>query len=246
MNQRHAAILDRLAGHGHATVRDLSRLTGVSVVTVRHDLDALEREGFIRRVHGGAALLETDNIARRLGIRHEQKLAIARLAATLVEDGETVLIESGSANALLARQLAPRRVQIVAANLFVARQVRAGDQARVAVLGGFFQPDSESLVGALARKGIAETNFAKAFLGMDGFTPETGFTNQDMMRAEIGAAVAAKRTACYVVADSSKFGHTAMSRTCGLEDLAGVITNRDLASEFVSVIRSSPAELYLA
>ncbi len=246
MNQRHAAILDRLAQNGQATVQELSAMSGVSVVTVRHDLDVLEKDGFIRRVHGGAALLDTDNIARRLSIRYEQKLAIAKLAATLVEDNETVLIESGSANALLARQLASRRVQIVAANLFVARQVRAGDPARVAVLGGIYQPDSEGLVGAMARKGIEETNFNKAFLGMDGFTPEAGFTNHDMMRAEIGSAVAARQTACYILADSSKFGRTAMSRICGLEDLAGVITNSDLPARFADAVRASRAALHLA
>lgn len=246
MNHRHSAILDRLAENGQATVQELSAMAGVSLVTIRNDLAALERDGFIRRTHGGAALLETDNIARRLSIRHEQKLAIARLAASLVEDGETILIESGSANALLARELASRKVQIVAANLFVARQIRPGDPARVVVLGGVYQPDSEGLVGALARKGLAETNFSKAFLGMDGFTAKSGFTNHDMMRAEFGAAVAASPGDCYILADSSKFGRTAMSRTCGLKDLAGVVTNRDLAPEFAEIIRSGRVTLHLA
>lgn len=225
---------------------ELSAMTGVSVVTIRHDLAVLERDGFIRRVHGGAALLETDNIARRLSLRYEQKLAIARLASTLVEDNETVLIESGSANALLARQLASRRVQIVAANIFIARQVKPGDPARVAVLGGIYQPDSEGLVGSMTRKGIEETNFTKAFLGMDGFTPETGFTNHDMMRAEIGNAIANRPGASYILADSSKFGRTAMSRICGLEDLAGVITNRDLPQHYIDLIETGKTRLYLA
>lgn len=246
MNPRRSAILEHLAKNGHATVQELAGLSGVSVVTVRHDLGALESEGFLRRTHGGATLLETENISRRLSFRYQEKLRLAKKAAGLIEDGETVLLESGSANALLARELASRNVQIVAANLFVARQVRQGDRARVVVIGGMYQPESESLVGAMARRNIESTFFTAAFLGMDGFTPETGFTNHDMMRAEIGSLIAKRCENTYILADSSKFGRVAMARTCGLDDLAGVITNKDLPDRFVKAIRKSGAKLHLA
>lgn len=246
MNERHAKILDRLAEREQASVQELAELGGVSVVTIRQDLSALEKAGFIRRTHGGATLLDTDNIARRLSIRHDAKLRIARLAAGLVEDGETVLIESGSANALLARELAGRRVTIVAANLFVARQVRPGDPARVVALGGLYQPDSEGVVGSLAKMGIEATNFSKAFIGMDGFTAESGFTNADMMRAEIGAAIVARCSRAYVLGDSSKFGKTSLSRVCGLDDLEGVVTNDDLPEKRADELRAGRAALLLA
>jgi DeoR/GlpR family transcriptional regulator of sugar metabolism len=243
---RRARILDRLGEREQATVRELAELGGVSVVTIRQDLSALERAGFIRRTHGGAALLESDNIARRLSIRYDEKLRIAKLAASLVEDGETVLIESGSANALLARELAGRKVAIVAANLFVARQVRPGDSARVVALGGFYQPDSEGVVGPLARLGIEKTYFSKAFVGIDGFTPHSGFTNSDMMRAEIGAAIVARCEHGYILGDRSKFGRTSLSRVCGLDDVEGVITTADLPGEWAKELRSGRARLLLA
>lgn len=246
MIQRHVDIIDLLSRQDRATVRELSERAGVSEVTIRQDLSHLEREGLLRRVHGGATLLETDNIARRLTIRHEAKLTIAREAAALVEDGETVLVESGSANVLLARELAGREVQLVTNNLFVARQIRPGDRARVAVVGGAYQPESEALVGALAKVGIRETVFSKAFLGMDGFTPEAGFTNRDMMRAEIAAAVIERSRAAYIVGDSSKFGRTGMARFATLEDVAGVITDAGLAADYVALIRKSSATLVLA
>lgn len=219
---------------------------GVSVVTIRQDLNTLEKDGFIRRTHGGATLLDTDNIARRLSIRYEQKLAVARKAASLVEDNETVLIESGSVNALLARELAGRRVQIIAANVFVAQQIRTGDAARVVILGGIYQPESESVVGPLARQGIEATFFSKAFLGMDGFTPEAGFTNSDMMRAEIGSTVVKRCADTFIVGDSTKFNRTSMNRVCGLDDLAGVITNADLPEEQRARLDAGRARLHLA
>lgn len=246
MQDRHNLIIDTLSRCDRATVKELSDLTGVSVVTIRQDLTVLERQGFLRRVHGGATLLETESIARRLSIRYEQKLAIARKAASLVADGETVLLESGSANALLARELAPRKVQIVVANLFVARQIKPGDAARVAVLGGMYQPDSEAVVGPLAKLGIRETYFSKAFLGVDGFTPEAGFTNRDMMRAEISAEIVGRGVPSYVVGDSAKFGRTGLARICGPGELAGVITDAGLDPVFAEAIRASGTKLYLA
>lgn len=246
MNSRHSAILEHLSTKGQVRVQELCGEFDVSPVTMRQDLAALEKGGFLQRTHGGATLLDSENIARRLSIRYDKKLAIAKKAASIVADGETVFLESGSANALLARELAGRKVQIVAANLFVARQVRHGDLARVVVIGGMYQPDSESLVGAMARQNIATTFFTKAFLGMDGFAPATGFTNRDMERAEIAAEIVLRCPAAYVLADSSKFGTIAMARICGLDDVAGVITDGELGKDFAKAIRKSKAKLFLA
>lgn len=246
MNPRRTAILEILSQKGQATVQELAEVSGVSVVTVRQDLSALENDGFLRRTHGGAALLETENISHRMSIRYEEKVRLAKKAASLVKDNETVFIESGSANALLAREIASRPVQIVAANLFIARQIRPGDLARVVVIGGMYQPESESVVGAMARQNIESTFFTAAFLGMDGFTPETGFTNRDMMRAEIAAFIVKRCKKSYILADSSKFGSTGMAHICGLDELAGVITNRDLPKHFAQTITKSTAKLYLA
>lgn len=246
MNPRRSAILEHLSKKRHASVQELCEKFGVSMVTMRRDLGDLEKEGFLRRTHGGAVLQESNNIAHRLSINYEKKMDIAKKAASLVEDGETVFLESGSANALLARELAGRKVQVVAANLFVARQIKPGDLARVVVLGGIFQPDSESLVGSMARQSLSLTFFSKAFIGTDGFTVESGFTNRDMDRAEIATAAVERCPQSYVLADSAKFGAMGMARICGLDDLAGVITDADLAEDMAAGIRRSKAELFLA
>ncbi len=245
MNTRRSAILEYLSEKGQVSVQELCDRLGVSLVTMRQDLTALEKGGFLQRTHGGATLLDSENISHRLSFRYEKKLDIAKRAAKLVDDGETVFLESGSANALLARELSGRRVQIVVANLFMARQIKPGDLARVVVIGGMYQPDSESLVGAMARQNIATTFFTKAFLGVDGFALGTGFTNRDMERAEIAATIVSHCPSTYVLADSTKFGAIAMARICDLDELAGVITNGDLGKEYVKAIRKSRAELFL-
>ncbi len=244
MTPRASRILSHLSVHGQATVRELAEIVGVSSVTVRQDLRSLEQDGLLRRTHGGATLLDSDNIVQRMGIRYEQKLVIARRAAELVQDGETVLIESGSANAVLARELAGRQVQLVVTNVFIAQQIRPGDIARVAVMGGVYQPDSGSVVGSMAQKNIESTFFTKAFLGMDGFTPDTGFTNRDMERAALASLIVRRCKQCYILADSSKFGHTGMAHICNLDELAGVITDSEIPEKFAKAIKKSGAKLY--
>lgn len=246
MNQRASRILSHLSMHGQATVRELAEIVGVSNVTVRQDLTALERDGLLKRTHGGATLMDPENIVQRMGIRYEQKLVIARRAAGLVRDGETVLLESGSANAVLARELAGRHVQLIVTNVFIAQQIRPGDLAKAAIMGGVYQPDSGGVVGAMAQRNIESTFFTKAFLGMDGFTPETGFTNRDMERAAVASLIVRRCENSYILADSSKFGHTGMAHICDLDDLAGVITNSDIPEKFARAIRKSRAELYTA
>ncbi len=246
MKQRSSLILSHLSAHGQATVRELADVAGVSKVTVRQDLTALERDGFLRRTHGGATLPDPENILQRMGIRYEQKLVIAKKAAELVRDGETILLESGSANAVLARELAGRQVQLIVTNVYIAQQIRPGDRAKAVIVGGVYQPDSGSVVGSMAQQNIRSTFFTKAFLGMDGFTPETGFTNRDMERAAVASLIVQRCKECHILADSSKFGHTGMAHICNLDDLAGVITNSDIAGKFAKAIRKSKARLYTA
>lgn len=244
MNQRFSRILSHLSLHGQATVGELAEMAGVSKVTVRQDLTALERDGLLRRTHGGATVEDPENIVQRMGIRYEEKLVIARRAAGLVRDGDTVLLESGSANAMLARELAGRHVQLVATNVFIAQQIKPGDLAKVAIMGGVYQPESGSVVGAMAQRNIQSTFFTRAFLGMDGFTPETGFTNRDMERAALASLIVRRCKESYILADSSKFGHTGMTHICGAGDLAGVITNADIPEKHAAAIRKSGATLY--
>ena len=103
MNQRQSEILKILGENDRTSVNTLAGRLQVSSVTIRQDLNLLESEGLLKRIHGGAVLKDADDLGSRLGINYERKLRIARKVATRVHEGETVLIESGSVNALLAR-----------------------------------------------------------------------------------------------------------------------------------------------
>lgn len=206
MNPRHHQIIQLVNSRGTIAVSELAQLTGVSEVTVRQDLTLLERDRLLRRVHGSALALDSDNVGTRMNTRYTVKQALANYAASLVAAGESVFIEGGSTNALLARALADRNdITLVTVSHYIAQLLREAT-CEVIVLGGLLQKSSESMVGPLTRYCIQQIHFHKAFVGIDGWHPESGFTGRNMLRCDVVDAVLAKGVDSYALTDSSKFG----------------------------------------
>ncbi len=226
MNKRQRRIIDTISAGAMTSVRDLSRVLRVSAVTIRQDLTLLEEEGFLRRVHGGAVMESADDISKRMVVNYEKKQRIARAAAELVREGESIFIESGSTNAILVKELGGRDgVTIITSNVFIARQLKKSEHSSIVLLGGLYQHESESLVGKLTKLCLDNVNFTRAFIGVDGFTREAGFTSTDMMRAEISAHVVTKGAEVIVVTDSSKFGKVQLTNLFHPRDIQCLITD---------------------
>ncbi len=246
MNKRHRAILDLLVEKKEVSVTLLAERLAVSGVTIRQDLSQLEQQGFIKRVHGGAILNDTDDISTRMAFHYKHKLNIAREAASLVNDGETVLIEAGSTNVLVSKEIAGKKnITIITPNVFIARELKENSETSVILLGGLYQRQSESLVGSLAKLCIDHINFHKAFIGIDGFTPDAGFTGKDMMRAEIIAYIAQKSPQLFVVTDSSKFGKMELTRYFGAEDVDYVITDDGIPEKEKTFLENAGAKVVI-
>lgn len=244
MNERHNHILRHLSRDHETSVKELVNLLGVSSVTIRQDLNYLEKEGLLRRVHGGAVLKDADDIANRMGVNYEKKLKIARAAAEFVSSGESVLIESGSVNALLARELVKKgQIHMLTTNIYIARQFRTNPEASIVVLGGIYQHQSESMVGKVTRLCIDNINFSKAFLGIDGFTQESGFTSRDFYRAEISSHIIEKCKDVFILSDSGKFGQTAITNICPASAIQHVVTDSSLAESYKSALEHEGVEV---
>ncbi len=239
MNERQRNILDLLSKNQEISVNKLVSKFGVSSVTIRGDLDFLESENLLRRVHGGARLQSEDDIAQRIGINYPKKKAIAAKAATLVEHGDTIFIDAGSVNALLARELSQNAdIQVVTTNVFIARQLKES-KVNVIILGGVYQHDSESVVGSLAKMGLEKVNFSKAFIGVNGITGEHGFTDTDMMRAEIAQAAIHKAREAFVLSDSTKIGKIAACTVCTSKEIDMLLTDNDMTNEQLQELKES-------
>ena len=232
MNLRQQTVLQRVNDNKRMSVSELAQATHVSEVTIRHDLNLLEQQGLLKRVHGFALALESDDIDARMMRHFAVKQKLANHAAALVNDGETIFIESGSSNALLAHQLAKRPgITLVTVSGYIARQLK-DSACEVILLGGIYQKKSDSMVGPLTQLCLRHVHFSKAFIGIDGYQMDTGFTGRDMLRAEVINSVLAKGAENIILADASKFGQVHQNLLTPISAVNKVITDNRLPTRY--------------
>ena len=232
MNKRQSQILDLLAKNKKMEVTKLSELLNVSQVTIRKDLVILENSGIIVREHGYAKLNESDDINNRLARHYETKQKIAKLAVESIENGETVMIESGSCCALVAMEIARSKkdVTLITNSAFIADYIRKIGSVKVILLGGEYQNESQVMVGPLTRKCVEAFFVDKLFIGTDGFKIETGFTGNDYMRSEAVKDMAKQASQVMIVTDSDKFSQKGVVNLIEIEKVACVYTDDKIPS----------------
>lgn len=233
MNKRQSQILDLLAKNKKMEVTKLSELLSVSQVTIRKDLVILENSGIIVREHGYARLNESDDINNRLARHYEIKQKIAKLAVESIENGETVMIESGSCCALVALEIARSKkdVTLITNSAFIADYIRKIGSVKVILLGGEYQNESQVMVGPLTRKCVEAFFVDKLFIGTDGFTIETGFTGNDYMRSEAVKDMAKQASRVMIITDSDKFSQKGVVNLIEIEKVACVYTDDNIPSK---------------
>lgn len=202
-------ILELLTEEQKIEVAELSNRLGVSQVTIRKDLDALEEQGLVTREHGFAVLSSTDDIHGRLAYHYEEKRKIALRAAELVKDGDTVMIESGSCCSLLAVALTELRkgLTIITNSAFIAGYIRRKSGFQIILLGGIYQQDAQVMVGPMVRQCAENFWVNQFFIGVDGWSERAGFTNQDQMRAQAVRDMSRQAEKVIVLTESEKFSH---------------------------------------
>jgi DeoR/GlpR family transcriptional regulator of sugar metabolism len=244
-NERESKILDLLTKHHKVEVTELSKILGVSQVTIRKDLDLLEQKHIVKRVHGYAELNSTDDINGRLAYHYETKKRIAEKAAELIHDGDTIMIESGSCCALLALQLAKkkRNITIVTNSAFIAEYIRSEAGAQVVLLGGFYQPDSQCLIGPMIKETAANYNVEYFFVGTDGWSERTGFTNKDQMRAQAVRDMASSSSKIVYLTESEKFNAAGTVPINLKGQTAMVITDAYISHDTQSLLSSQQIDV---
>jgi len=218
LEERRRRVLATLERKESVTVAELAATLGVSSVTVRSDLDALAAAGLLLRSHGGA--VRRSDVLRDLPLHvkqtlhHPQKLRIAARAAELVEEGETVLLDSGTTTLEIARRLRVRRLgalTVITNALNIALELAATPQLRLIMLGGILRPVSLSFVGPQAVQALRGLNADRAFIGVDGLDPDHGLSTPDVLEAQLGAVMMQVARQVVIVADASKLGRRSLS-----------------------------------
>ena len=249
---RHESIVHVLQDTGRVSVIALATQLAVSVVTIRNDLDLLERQGVLRRMRGGAVAVRTARFERPAHLASEsyaeEKTRIAAVAASLVRDGETMIIDAGSTMVALARSL-PRTlsdVVVVTSALDVALELEEHPGIKVVVTGGTIRGRSRSLIAPLAMLLLGQINADVAFLSCAGVDPEKGFTNSNWEEAEVKQAMLTAAGRAVFLADHSKFGHVGTARITGLDRADVLVTDSGLDPEAARALEARGLRIILA
>ena len=243
--ERRQSLLDILRKQPGLRVPELALALDVSEGTVRNDLNALEEQGLLVRVHGGAVLnqksqFQNNSFVRRYQQNAAAKLAISREAAVLVKDGDSILLDASSTVYYLAKALSERRHLRVMTNGFeVARELAQNTTNTVILIGGVVNNESSSVTGLLSEHIIEELSIQKAFLSCSGFSLERGMTEVLLAEAQIKRKAIESSQQLFALIDFSKFGKEDLTSFARPEKINCLFTDRHLSSEWADRLRQS-------
>ena len=227
--QRQQRILEFIKTHRSAQVVELSDVFGISLSTVRRDLREMEDEGLISRVHGGAVLVDNEYespVLMRAKHFAPEKHRIGRAAAELVEDGETIIITSGTTTEAMLPFLAERRnLTVITNGITIAYRLGLYPDIEVIVLGGWLRSAEFSLLGHLAMEALQDLHASKVFHGTYGIDPHNGLTGTFLPEVQTDRAIFAAARDVIILADSSKFRQTGPVRLASVADIDTVISD---------------------
>jgi DeoR/GlpR family transcriptional regulator of sugar metabolism len=248
---RQLQILQLVERHQRMSVADVCTTFNVSPATARRDLDALANAGKVQRVHGGAiALAQTQPeqpILQRQKEQADEKIRIGQSASSLIQDGETVFLGSGTTVLEVARSLRGRRNLTVLTNSLPVINSLAGiEEITVICLGGMLRDSELSFIGHITEQALAEVRADKVFIGTRAISLEFGLTNEYLPETLTDRAILKAGKEIIVLADHTKFGHTATVMLAPLERIHTIITDNGTPREFTDLIQSKGIHLIIA
>jgi len=226
---RHQLILQSLEQHSEVQVSTLAMELDCSEMTVRRDLEALERIGGLRRVHGGAVRMYLSAEEAPYGVRAlestDRKAAIGAAAVSLLAEGETVILDGGTTVMEVARALHDRRMTVMPLALRPIFELDGCPGIKLLLPGGEVRPNELSLIGSLTECAFSELRFDTFVMGICGIDPKAGVTTHLLAEAAVKRAAARTSRRVIAVADGSKLGQVAIGHVCDLSDLDILVTD---------------------
>jgi DeoR family transcriptional regulator of aga operon len=250
VEERRRAIVDLARQEGRVTVEDLVVRYAVSAVTVRGDLEALERAGTLKRSHGGAVPPEPSQQDVPLTIKESRRLAekrrIGAAAARMIADGETIILDSGSTTVEIARCIRQRKwasLTVITNALNIALELSGLPTVRVMMLGGMLRQTSYSLTGPDAELALSRLSADRLFLGVDGLDTSIGVTTPDQQEASLNTMMVKASREVVAVLDASKLGQRSLAVIAPIADLDVVITDTAASAADIQSLRDQGVEV---
>lgn len=248
---RLSQIRQLVNSNGHVTVQQLNQLLNVSEATIRRDLDELSQDGLVNRTHGGAVKVERVDREPPIFLRQSEfeaeKQRIGHLAASLVEEGQTIYLGSGTTVHEIARNLrCVPDLTVITNAINVVNELVNCENIELVVIGGMLRQSELSMVGHIAEAAIKELRADKMFMGMRGVSPEHGFTGDYLPEATTDRSILGIAPVNIIVADHSKLGQVSTVFLAPITAAQVLVTDKDAPQEFVAAIEASGLKVHLA
>lgn len=243
--ERRDQILTLLQAQDRTSVGELSQVLNVSEVTVRKDLDQLEAQGLVTRVHGGAVFSGRGRFELHFAAREQEyldeKRRIAQFAATIIRTGHTIFLDASTTAFQIARLLKDREdLTVVTNGLYTALELTFSPGVVVVVVGGIMRRRSSSLVGGLSHDLLERLRVDLGFFGARGLTPKDGLTEADIEEAQLKRRMVEASATVVGIVDGSKFGQVQFSSFALPHEIDRIITSTDAPADQVAELRQRP------
>ncbi|MBU2878917.1 MULTISPECIES: transcriptional repressor AgaR [Alteromonadaceae] len=243
-SHRREHIARMLKENGSVQVLPLIEQFNVSGVTIRKDLRFLENQGIATRCYGGAmlndiGLFETETtFDRKQALHAEEKSSIGKIAADLVNDGDAIILDSGSTTLKLASHLGGREnVTVVTNSLNIVNELKLQEHIEVMLLGGTLRHKSQSFFGSSALATLKDLHVDKLFLGVDGFHMDKGISTHFEAESLLNQLMCKVASEIIVVTDSSKFGHVCLHKILEPTGVNQIITDSNIPQDYLDGLR---------
>lgn len=249
--ERRTQILQIVRSEGRARVNELASRFSSSAVTIRNDLNELHQRGLVLRSHGGAVLpekiLRESPVYERLKAQSEEKRRIGAEAATLIHDGETIILDSGTTTLEIARQIKSKQgLQVITNGVNIAAELLDARGVQTFMVGGTIRSDSASIVGRSAEEMFEQFSADKLFLSGAGCDPDFGVSGANLDETMVNRAMLRIAREIILVADASKFSKRSMVRIAAFSEIDIVISDSGLRPEVQDKVRGFGCNLILA
>lgn len=236
--ERYSIILELINRHGSVKISELCTVLNSSESTVRRDLNIMSERGMLTKVHGGAIALNENfsrfehDVEKKSNLFIEEKIAIARYAASLIDDGDFVYIDAGTTTEKMIDYIPSKNITFVT-NAFINAKKLANRGFRVFIPGGEIKSSTEAIVGGECVISLQHYNFTKCFMGVNGISKSRGLSTHDKSEAIVKSTAIHHSKEVYILADHSKFEQITSVRFAGL-NCGEIITDKLIDKKYLS------------
>jgi DeoR family transcriptional regulator, fructose operon transcriptional repressor len=230
--KRKQQILEKITSDGEVEIKQLAAVLNTAEITIRRDLNQLSEDGLLYRTHGGAMKVNPlefpHHFMNKAAVNSEAKDKIARRAAAEIRDGDIIFLDCGSTVFRLCPFIKNKKIKVITNSIPVVYELR-DSLAAINIIGGEFDPERQAVHGKMAEYHIKKYRASKAFLGVDGISPNGLFANSEK-EASMTMALAAQSSFTYLLCDASKIGKETYLRFADIGLANALVTDHNTAN----------------